>query len=197
MKVLVYAFIGSLILTSLSFAQEKKKKGRKGKKEEVKVKELPKRLYTEDEFQKAVVKEVEGHLLKLGKGKIVSFSKELLNKEQELKIKELEIQKEREKLKLNVAQFQKKIKEFQERQNKIISCIDKRKSDENNRMNHMVQSLSGMKPVIAAQVLSVQDPDISVKILGLLSPEKVSKIFNAMDKEVSARLQKQYLTMKK
>ena len=61
----------------------------------------------------------------------------------------------------------------------------------------MVDVISGMRPQSAADVLSVQDVDISVKILGDLPPEKVSKIFNSMDKEISARLQKQFMSMKK
>ena len=52
-------------------------------------------------------------------------------------------------------------------------------------------------PQNAADVLSVQDPDFSVRILGQMESQKVSKIFNLMDKEVSARLQKQFLQMKK
>jgi flagellar motility protein MotE (MotC chaperone) len=61
----------------------------------------------------------------------------------------------------------------------------------------MVEVISGMKPQSAADVLAVQDPDLSVRILGQLEAQKASKIFNLMDKEVSARLQKQFLQMKK
>ena len=35
------------------------------------------------------------------------------------------------------------------------------------------------------------------KIIERIDPQKASKIFNLMDKEVSARLQKQYMYMKK
>jgi flagellar motility protein MotE (MotC chaperone) len=61
----------------------------------------------------------------------------------------------------------------------------------------MVDVVSGMRPQNAADILSVQDVEIAVKILGKLEPTKVSKIFNSMDKEISARLQKQYMNMKK
>ena len=61
----------------------------------------------------------------------------------------------------------------------------------------MVEIISGMKPVMAGNVLSVQDSDIAVKILSELPAMKISKIFNSMDKEISARLQKQYMNMKK
>ena len=49
----------------------------------------------------------------------------------------------------------------------------------------------------AADILAIQDPDLSVRILAELDSTKMSKIFNLMDKEVSARLQKQFLQMKK
>jgi len=57
--------------------------------------------------------------------------------------------------------------------------------------------ISNMKPDKAASVLSVQDSEIAVQILQMIDPKKASKIFNFMDKEVSAKLQKQYLQMKK
>ena len=57
--------------------------------------------------------------------------------------------------------------------------------------------IANMKPVKAADVLSVQDSLISVKILEQIDPKRASRIFNLMDKEVSARLQKQYLNMQK
>ena len=57
--------------------------------------------------------------------------------------------------------------------------------------------MSGMKPANAAELLSVQDSTISVQIISKLDPERVSKIFNLMDKAVSARLQKSYINMKK
>ena len=61
----------------------------------------------------------------------------------------------------------------------------------------MVSVVSGMKPQTAANLLSQQDPSISVKILGMLDAVQVAKIFNLMEKEVSAKLQKQYMTLKK
>ena len=61
----------------------------------------------------------------------------------------------------------------------------------------MVDVISAMRPQNAADVLSVQDADISVQILEKLDPTKISKIFNSMDKEISARLQKQFMNMKK
>lgn len=98
---------------------------------------------------------------------------------------------------MNIEHFEKRVKEVVNQQEKVLGCVDNNSKAETDRVRHMVRIISNMKPNQSAQVLSVQDADITVKILGLLEPDKVSKIFNLMDKEISARLQKQYLTMKK
>lgn len=156
-----------------------------------------KRTYTEDEFKKAVMVEAEKLMKKAGSGHLVDFSKELLEKEEAIKVKELNVQKENEQLKLNMNDFQKKVVEFQESQKKFLGCIDSQNDKVEKRVSQMVEVVAGMKPQSAADVLSVQDPDLSVRILGQLEAQKASKIFNLMDKEVSARLQKQFLQMKK
>lgn len=155
-----------------------------------------KRLYTEDEFKKAVLVEAEKLMKKAGSGHLVDFSKELLEKEEAIKVKQLNLQKQEEQLKLNTADFQKKMVEYQEEQKRFLGCIDSQNEKAEKRVSQMVEVISGMKPQSAADVLAVQDPDLSVRILGLLDPLKASKIFNLMDKEVSAKLQKQFVQMK-
>lgn len=161
------------------------------------VTEGEKRNYTEEEFKKAVMAEVEKIMKRAGSSHLIDFSKELLDKEEVLKIKELNLQKENDQLKSNVNDFQKKVIEFQDSQKKFLGCIDSQNDKIEKRITQMVEVISGMKPQSAADVLSVQDPDLSVRILGQLEAQKASKIFNLMDKEVSARLQKQFLQMKK
>lgn len=156
-----------------------------------------KHTYTEEEFKKAVMDEAQKLMKKAGSGHLVDFSKELLEKEEALKVKELNVQKENEQLKLNMNDFQKKVVEFQDSQKKFLGCVDAQDDKAEKRVNQMVEVIAGMKPQSAADVLSVQDPDLSVRILGQLEAQKASKIFNLMDKEVSARLQKQFLQMKK
>ncbi len=164
---------------------------------EFKPKTEERRVYTEDEFMKAVYEEVEKKLKILKKDNAVDLSMELLRKEDDIKRKDLAIQKQKEELAINIKAFEGKILEFQEQQSKLIGCLTDVEKQEDKRINHMVEVISGMKPASAAEVLSVQDAEIAVKILDKLEATKVSKIFNLMDKEVSARLQKQYLTMKR
>ena len=163
----------------------------------VKEEQENKRVYSEDEFKKAVYSEIEKRMKRIKKENVVDFSMELLKKEDKLKLSVLELQKKKEQLKKNIEQFGIRVKEFRGQQEKLIGCIGDIEKKTSRRIVHIVDIMSGMRPANAAQVLSVQDPEISVKILDKLDAQKVSKIFNLMDKEISARLQKQYLTMKR
>ena len=159
--------------------------------------ESDEKTYTQKEFKKKLESKVKEKLKKLHPDNLVSFSKELLDKEKKLEKIEQEIEKKKEQLKMNTQDFRRKLKKFSERQESFISCIDQRDVDKEKRVLHMVKVVEGMRAKSAANVLSVQDIEITVKILDKLDAERVSKIFNSMDKEISARLQKQYMTMKK
>ncbi len=156
-----------------------------------------KKAYSKKEFDKLVYSEVEKRLKRFKKGNVVDFSMELLKKEDNLKIEEIKLVKKNEELQMNIKDFELKLESFSQEQKKIIGCITDAQNKENKRIGHMVDVISGMKPANAAEILSVQDIEISVKILDQLDAIKVSKIFNLMDKEISARLQKQYMTMKR
>lgn len=159
--------------------------------------EIDKKSYTDEEFKKAVRDEAEKMMKRAGSGNLVDFSKELLQKEDTLKVKEQDVKRQEEQLKMNMTDFQKKVIEFQESQKKFLTCVDGQNEKSEKRVSQMVEVISGMKPQSAADVLAIQDPELSVRILSLLDAQKTSKIFNLMDKEVSARLQKQFLQMKK
>jgi flagellar motility protein MotE (MotC chaperone) len=177
-----------LIISMPLIAEEEKQK---------EVKDPREKKFDYDDFQEAVGKRVEKQLKRLGRGKIINFSKELMKKEELLQLRAIELEKLAEQLKMNSSDFKNKVKNFRGNQTKFLACLDDSDNQKEKRVTHMVDIVSGMKPQSAAEVLSVQDSEISIKILGMLPPEKVSKIFNLMKKEISARLQKQYMTMKK
>ena len=151
------------------------------------------KIYTQEEFDKALDKRVK----RIANGGIAELSKELLKKERALALEEMNIKKREESLELIGRDLEKRTVDFQKEQKDFLGCVNKNDQDKKNRIGHMVSVMSGMRPKTAAEVLSVQDSDIAIRILGRLSPEKVSKIFNSMDKAISARLQKQYMSMKK
>jgi flagellar motility protein MotE (MotC chaperone) len=155
------------------------------------------KIYTEEEFQKKLSDELAKMLKKIHKDDLTGFAKELMEKESELKAKELTQEASVQQVKISQKEFEKKMQEFQEKQKTFLSCLDSTDQKENKRVDHLVAIISGMKPQNAADVLSVQEAEIAVQVLGMLEPTKVSKIFNLMDKVISARLQKQYLNMKR
>ena len=155
------------------------------------------KTYTESEVNKIVNTKILEKLNLVGKKNIVAFSKSLLRKEEELKNFETKLKRKKEELQIYSKELDGKIDQFVEKQKKFIGCIDNVEKGKRKRINHLVEIIAGMKPVMAGSILSVQDSDIAVKILSELPAVKISKIFNSMDREISARLQKQYMNMKK
>lgn len=155
------------------------------------------KTYTEKEYNEKVEKEVLKKIDKLKKSSVTDITKELVLKEKKLKLEQEELERKKEQLRLSEESLSARILDFEKQQEKILNCMSDSKAQSVQRVNQIVNIISGMKPVKAAQMLAIQDSAISVNILGKIDPVKASKIFNLMDKEVSARLQKQYLNMRK
>jgi flagellar motility protein MotE (MotC chaperone) len=159
--------------------------------------QTPKKTYTEEEFVKKVTEEVKAKVETIKNKSVSELTKELLDKEEKLRLKELDLVKQQDSIKVSEAEIAKRYAELSEKQKNFIGCVEKINEDSKSRINQVVEMISNMKPDKAASVLSVQDSEIAVQILQMIDPKKASKIFNFMDKEVSAKLQKQYLQMKK
>jgi flagellar motility protein MotE (MotC chaperone) len=153
--------------------------------------------FTQKEFDEKLKKEVLKRIDKLKKTSVSQLTKELVEKEEKLKDREADLTHKEEQVKMSETSLNTRILEFEGHQKKVLGCISSNKEKSAQRINQIVSIISGMKPVKAAQMLSIQDSQISVNILGRIDPKRASKIFNLMDKEVSARLQKQYLNMRK
>jgi flagellar motility protein MotE (MotC chaperone) len=159
--------------------------------------ETPAKIYTEEEFQKKLSEEVLKKVESIKNKSVTDLAKELLQKEEMLRQREIQLSKREEIIENSRTDLEKRIIAFDGDQRKILGCVEKNEQDSKKRISQLVEVISNMKPDKASQILSVQDAEISVQILTLIDPIKASKIFNLMDKEVSARLQKQYLHMKK
>ncbi|MBP5296093.1 MAG: hypothetical protein J6Y94_02040 [Bacteriovoracaceae bacterium] len=134
---------------------------------------------------------------KMTADQLVNLSQELVKREEQIKLRELALQQKSDELESNIKNFEGRLKEFEEQQSKILGCLAEQDAQKNKRLDQLVTSIAAMRPQNAAEVLSVQDADIAVRILDRLDPAQSAKIFNLMDKESSAGLQKQYLNMKK
>lgn len=155
------------------------------------------RTYSEEDFIKKVNEEVKKKVDDIKNKSVSDLTKELLDKEEKLKLREIELQKQHDSLRVSEGEIAKRYAELSEKQQKFIGCVEKNEDESKARIGQVVDMVSNMKPQKAAEVLSVQDSEIAVKILQMIDAKKASKIFNFMDKEISAKLQKQYLLMKK
>lgn len=155
------------------------------------------KTFTEEEFIKKVNDEVKKKVDSIKNKSVSELTKEILDKEEKLNLKELELQKYQDSIKVSEADISKRYLELSEKQKNFIGCVEKNEEDSKGRIGQLVETLTNMKPQKAAEILSVQDSEIAVKILQMVDAKKASKIFNFMDKDVSAKLQKQYLLMKK
>ena len=155
------------------------------------------KTYTEEEFIKQLNEEVKKRVDSIKNQSVSELTRELLDKEEKLKLRELELQKLQDSLKVSETDIAKRYSDLSQKQKNFIGCVEKNEDEGKARIGQLVEMVSNMKPQKAAEVLSVQDSEIAVKILQMIDAKKASKIFNVMDKEVSAKLQKQYLLMKK
>lgn len=151
---------------------------------------------SDKEFEQAVIKEVKKKIKKVQVSNLSSFSQDLIKKEFELSRRERELVERDQQLAINTKDFVNRVKKFENKQRKFLGCIEKNESENKERVARLVKVISGMKAKKAADLLSIQDSELAVQILGSLDPDKTAKIFNFMKKEISARLQKQYLVMK-
>lgn len=151
---------------------------------------------TQEELDKKINEEVRKRIEEIKKKSVSDLTKELFDKEIKLSQKEKEIQAKEELLQKQEDELSLKIAEFTLTQEKFLGCTMENKKNKSQRVDQLVEMISNMKPDKAAALLSVQSSNISVLILSKMEPIKASKIFNLMDKEVSARLQKEYLNMK-
>ncbi len=157
----------------------------------------PKKTYTEEEFNKKLHEEVLKKVDSIKNKSVSELTKEILDKEEKLNMREVELQKQKDALRVSEGDIGKRYADLAAKQKAFIGCVEKNQEDSKTRITQLVEMVSNMKPDKAADVLSVQEADIAVQILQMIDAKKASKIFNFMTKDVSAKLQKQYLEMKK
>jgi flagellar motility protein MotE (MotC chaperone) len=156
-----------------------------------------KKVYSEKEFEEKLKKTINRQIDLIKKSSISELAKELSEKQLQLELRDIEMKKREELLVVQGSDFMNKVKKFERTKSGIMGCVEKNAKQMKSRITKVVDIIASMKPVKAAEVLAVQDAEISINILSRLEASKASKIFNLMDKEISARLQKQYLHMKK
>lgn len=165
------------------------------------VSSLSAKEYSDKEIDKLVNSKVEERLgteiKRIKKHSVAELTNAVIKREKELESERQDFEADKLKLINSTKEFEQKILDFDLRQNKFIACIAEDNAMKEKRIKKMVEVIAGMKPQKAAELISVQDQGIAVMILSKLDTTKSSKIFNLLDKEKSAELQKIYLNMKK
>ncbi len=154
---------------------------------------LAEKIYTQEEFDQRLSQEIE----KIKKTSVVELTENLMQKQRELEQKEIKIRAMQDELQHSQKDLENRIAEFDKEQEEFLGCIVRNKDEINSRVKRLVEVISNMSAGKAADLISVQDPAVTLQLLPLLDTTKAAKIFNAMDKEKSAELQKLYIDMKK
>jgi flagellar motility protein MotE (MotC chaperone) len=155
------------------------------------------KLYSQAEFDEKLKTTLKEEVTKIKQKGVVEITQELIEKEQLIKKSQHELDKKMESYQAMLLDFNKKVTDFDASRAQFISCKLEKENEKKARIDKLVNMVSGMKPEKAANLLATQDAEISVEIIAQIDPVKASKIFNLMDKEKSATLQKQYLNMKR
>lgn len=110
-----------------------------------------------------------------------SARKEIEEKGSSLKIREDELSKKEQALELEF----KKLKELRDQLEALQSNVAK---SQESKVAKLVETLEGMSPKIAADIISSVDEGLAVEAIEKISTDKLAKIMNKMDKAVSAKL---------
>ncbi len=113
MKTILFVFLGFSTLVSSATSKESK---------------------SEKRFKKKVHSEVLKRIAEIKKKPVVELTRELIAKRQELENQEAEISHRMEQIKISEKNLQIKISDFEQKQKKIIGCMEKNEQLEKQRI---------------------------------------------------------------
>lgn len=107
--------------------------------------------------------------------------KKLKEREESLKEKEKEIAAQ-------AAAVKEELSRLESRKSEVQSAKQKELAQREEQVNKMIETLEGMSPKAAAQVVGGVEDDLAVLVLGRLTSSKAGKILSNLKAEKSARL---------
>src|SRR5690606_7175691 len=90
--------------------------------------------YSEEDFIKKVNEEVKKKVDDIKNKSVSDLTKELLDKEEKLKLRELELQKQQDALRVSEGEIAKRYAELSEKQRKFIGCVEKNEDESKARI---------------------------------------------------------------
>ena len=118
--------------------------------------------------------------------------RELEARERAVSEKEKEIAEREESVQVQERVLQNKLKRIEEVSKQMAGRLDKFKADAEGKVAKVVAMLESMKPDAAAAYVENVDPFLAVEIMARINTQKAAKIWNKMDKKISARLSELY-----
>lgn len=118
--------------------------------------------------------------------------KELENRERAIAEKEKELTERENAIQVQERILQNKLKRIEEVSKKMAGRLDRFKEESEGKVGKMVTMLENMKPDAAAAYIENVDPFLAVEVMARINVQKAAKIWNKMDKKISARLSELY-----
>ncbi len=118
--------------------------------------------------------------------------RELEEREKSIEEREKELEERSQAIAVQEKVLYNKLKRIEEVSAKMAGRLDKYKEDTEGRVAKIVAMLETMKPDASAAYIESVDPFLAVEVMARINVQKAAKIWNKMDKKVSARLSELY-----
>lgn len=123
-------------------------------------------------------------------GRLLERKEELDSRAELLSKQESDIIKQREEL-------EKRIEELDKMRKNISSILEEKVKVDDERVENLMQTISGMKPAQAARMIEEMDEGLAVEIIGKMKKKNASEIMNLVKVEKGRSLIEKYAGYKK
>jgi flagellar motility protein MotE (MotC chaperone) len=135
-----------------------------------------------------VAKPVETPNVKQWTTEEVSFFSKLNERKQELDLREAELVKLEEELQKRKAELDQKLKQLESMRAEISQTLKTRVSNDQEKVDKLVQFYSNMKPQQASAIIESLNEDLAVEVLDKMKKKNAADILNLMDAKKARRL---------
>lgn len=113
----------------------------------------------------------------------INHLKKLVERKDELDSREEELRRLEAELTAQKTEIEKKMKSLEETRAGITGVLSERSTQDQAKVDSLVQMYSTMKPAQAAKVLEAMDEDLAVEIIGKMKKKNAAEVLNLMKAE--------------
>ena len=122
----------------------------------------------------------------------LSFFANLNNRKTQLDQREQELKKLEEELQKKQVELDKKISELEKMRANIAEVLKEKVTEDQKRLDKLVQVYQNMKPVNAAAILATVDESLAIEILGKMKKREAAAILNFVEPKKARRLSERF-----